>query len=113
MKRLLLPLLAFLMPSAHAVDYVQCEAIRNIMVRNGMQKEKEEQLLRSQVISLEDLIYSKYRVYYCDLLKDPKIKDECSKEKAPTIDLEKELKPFDDIDKRLTKDFKNKGCYWF
>ena len=47
MKRLLIPLLAFLMPSAHAVDYVQCEAIRNIMVRNGMQKEKEEQLLRS------------------------------------------------------------------
>ena len=113
MKRFLIPLFTFLIPSAHAVDYVQCEAIRNIMVRNEMQKETEEQLLRSQVISLEDLIYSKYRVYYCDLLKDPKIKAECSKEKAPTLDLEKELKPFNDIDKRLTADFKGKGCYWF
>ena len=113
MKRLLLPLLALLIPSAHAVDYVQCEAIRNILVRNEMQREDKEKLLRSQEISLDDLRYSKYKVYYCELLKDPKIKAECSKLKKPTYDLSEELKPYDDIDKRLVKDFTNKGCYWF
>ena len=101
------------MPTAHAVDNVQSEAIRNIMVSNEMQREKDEQILISQEMSLDDLRYSKYKVYYCELLTDPKIKAEFSKLKKQTFDLSKELKPFDDIDKRLSKDFKNKGCYWF
>ena len=40
MKRLLLPLLVFLIPSAHAVDYVQCEAIQKFIDRNSLEKEK-------------------------------------------------------------------------
>ena len=41
MYRFLLIAFASLMPSAHAVDYLKCETIRSIMIRNELQmKEK-------------------------------------------------------------------------
>tara|TARA_B100000575_G_C22526774_1_gene340326 strand:- start:201 stop:485 length:285 start_codon:yes stop_codon:yes gene_type:complete len=40
MKRLILPLLASLIPSAHATNYVDCEAIRAVIARNDIQKDE-------------------------------------------------------------------------
>ena len=38
MKKFLLIAFTCLIPSAHAVDYVKCEAIRSVLVRNEIQK---------------------------------------------------------------------------
>ena len=40
MKRLLITPLLLLVPSAQAVDYVQCEAIRSVIARNSLQLEE-------------------------------------------------------------------------
>ena len=114
MKRLLLPLLALLIPAAHATDYVECEAIRAVIYRNRVQRQKEYKRLNAEIPKISDeQRYSKYKVYYCELLEDPKIKAECQNMKEPIVDLSKKLKPYDDIEKRATNDFKKRGCYYF
>ena len=43
MRKLLIALLAFSIPSAHATNYVECEAIRAAIIRNQIQMKNAEE----------------------------------------------------------------------
>ena len=127
MKRLLLPLLALLIPAAHATNYVECEAIRNVISRTEVQlKEAEKKAMR---LFVEKKIRDNFGS------GDPEIKDcsqvgdqdtfvrstceafasnvfEASNEEAK-IYIQEFIKPYVDVQIRATKDFKKRGCYYF
>ena len=124
MKRLLLSLLTLLIPAAHATNYVECEAIRAVIMRNEIQMEKAE---KNAVVAFE---YQKVEEKYADqgikscydFPYDSFKYDECKNyQKTVTTVFEDEAinyiiekkKPYVDIEERATKDFKKRGCYWF
>ena len=143
MKRLLLPILALLIPAAHATNYVECEAIRAVIVRTKIQKEDAFNEIKDSFHRKK--VNEKYNVETCNLLKergsigksflnpresksdnfnvDPQIKvNECVAYRDDSIETFKEewnqyylssIKIYEDIDTRATKDFKKRGCYWF
>ncbi len=120
MKKYFIPLLAFLIPSAHAVDYVQCEAIRTVITRNQSQL---DDYIDKKLQEAKDAKYGED--YQCgDLLiyeKDKEAFEECVSFGSRTLGTKEgykiikstEYDKYKEIEKRANKDFKNKGCYWF
>ena len=122
MKKILLIAFSCLIPSAHAVDYVKCEAIRAVIARNEIQKENatEEAKGPFKIMNLRE----KYPKVYsgCISLYGTSEYKECQNfEKFifTTFSTEfneykkSKLKPYVEINTRATKDFDKNGCYWF
>ena len=126
-KCLLLPLLALLIPSAHATNYVECEAIRAVITRNNMQIEDAEKAAID--LFVEKKIGEKFGLGNTNIKDCSQVADEdtllrstCdayakrvysnSKEEAKPF-LEEYKKTFIDVELRATKDFKKRGCYYF
>ena len=124
MKRLLLSLLALSIPAAHATNYVECEAIRAVISRNGIQMEEAEKnaLVAFQYQKVEEK-YADQGITSCyDFGYDTVQRKECnSYENSVTTIFEDEahnffnerVGPYKEIEERATKDFKKRGCYWF
>ena len=124
MKRLLLSLLALSIPAAHATNYVECEAIRAVISRNGIQMEEAEKnaLVAFQYQKVEEK-YADQGITSCyDFGYDTVQRKECnSYENSVTTIFEDEARnffnervgPYKEIEERATKDFKKRGCYWF
>ena len=140
MKRLLLPLLSLLIPAAHATNYVECEAIRNVIVRTQIQEEDAFDEIKNSFQKKK--VNQKYNVETCDLLSDKEIGksfldpsefannfyansqikvNECVEYRDDSIETFKKewneyyissIKIYRDIETRATKDFKRRGCYW-
>tara|TARA_Y100001937_G_scaffold24062_1_gene34574 strand:+ start:11247 stop:11612 length:366 start_codon:yes stop_codon:yes gene_type:complete len=121
MKRLLLPLLALLIPSAHATNYVECEAIRSVITRNNIQLENA--IKDSYLAFKSKLINEKFQVNNCSEIEFEYVDNlDCRlfAEKIPDSDSEEYksffiayTQPYRDIDKRASSDFKKRGCYYF
>ena len=142
MKRLLLPLLALSIPAAHATNYVECEAIRAVIMRNKIQMDNAFDEIRNSFHRKK--VNEKYGVETCNLLntgsisksflnpnavqsdsynKDPERRvNECVEYRDSSLKIfesewvgfyEESTKAFEDINKRATNDFKKRGCYWF
>ena len=123
MKRLLLPLLALLIPSAHATNYVECEAIRAVIMRNEIQMDKatKDAISRFKTSKIKEKYNGKG---YCvlDFPYGTSGREEC-KEFEETITtvfsdeaekfIEPSVNPYREIEKRATNDFKKRGCYYF
>ena len=120
MKRLFLLLSLSIIPSVHAVDYVQCETIRNIIARNTLQREQADKdsfwgfaILKAKQKygrDCDEMTYRSDEYNECRTFRDTvwvKFKDEGDTYKKNL------LKSFDDVADRLEKDFDKKGCYWF
>ena len=121
MKRLLLPLLALLIPAAHATNYVECEAIRTVIMRNGIQKDEALKSVDFRFKKLKvkekyyvdnclDFDYDSWEREQCDAFASKvfsTFKDEYVEYVKPTIS------PYLDIEQRATNDFKKRGCYYF
>ena len=134
MKRSLIPLLALLIPSAHAVDYVKCEAIRAVIMRNELQMKEERKLARSFFPTIKarekygtpspEFLRKKGDVcwmYGGETLSSKEYK-ECENFKKTVWSnfksegekyIANEILPFVEIESRATKDFEKNGCYWF
>ena len=123
MKRLLLPLLALLIPSAHATNYVECEAIRSVITRNNIQLENA--IKDSYLAFKSKLINEKFQVNNCSEIDYEmefvrNIDCKAFADKIPDSDSEEYksflieyTQPYLDIDKRASGDFKKRGCYYF
>ena len=122
MKRLLLPLLALLIPAAHATNYVECEAIRAVIVRTDLQKETAKEENKELFVATK--VEEKYGKYDCP--KDPmnfyNQDEKCLEFKKNVWKNFKEegdeyvkagLALYDRISERAEKDFKKRGCYYF
>ena len=122
MKKILLIAFSFLIPSAHAVDYVKCEAIRAVIARNNIQKDTAKKEARD-LFKVKKLREKYSKVYSgCISLYGSEEYKECEAfEKsifsvfgAEFKEYEKsKLSPFEEINTRATKDFDKNGCYWF
>ena len=124
MKKYFIPLLLSIgFPlSVSATNYLECEAISRVIVRNETQMKKASE---SAVITFEwKKISEKYPGYEnCyDFPYDSYKHDECLnyQKKVTTVFKDEALnyiaekqKPYKDIEKRATNDFKKRGCYWF
>ena len=126
MKRYFIP---FLFPigfplSVSATNYVECEAIRAVIMRNEIQMEKAE---KNAVVAFE---YQKVEEKYADQgIKscydfgyDTVQRKECNDYEKSVITIFKDealkffnerVGPYEEIEERATKDFKKRGCYWF
>ena len=134
MKKILLIAFSCLIPSAHAVDYVKCEAIRAVIMRNELQMEEERKLARSFFPTIKtrekygtpspEFLRKKGGVCYmyggesissreyreCEDFKKTvwsNFKSEGEKYIA------EQILPYVEIESRATKDFNKNGCYWF
>ena len=122
MKKLLLVAFPFLIPSAHAVDYVKCEAIRAVIARNNIQKDTAKKEARD-LFKVKKLREKYSKVYSgCISLYGSEEYKECqdfekiifSTFKDEFTEYEKsKLSPYVEVNTRATKDFKKNGCYWF
>ena len=117
MRKLLIALLAFSIPSAHATNYVECEAIRAAIIRNQIQmKNAEENFYKAYEGKLVEEKYGEgIRSCYYDL---DELRDECKDWMNSIWRTEEYLKPLNATlapykknEKRAKKDFKKKGCY--
>ena len=122
MKKFLLIAFTCLIPSAHAVDYVKCEAIRAVISRNDIQKGEAKKDART-TFEIQKL-REKYPKLYtaCISLYGTKEFKECqdfektifSTFKDEFTEYEKsKLSPYVEVNTRATKDFEKNGCYWF
>ena len=120
MKRLLLPLLALLIPAAHATNYVECEAIRSVIMRNESQMDNAFDEIKSSFHRKK--VNEKYGVETCNLLENINIwnpetptVDECVDYRTSTTKAlnnaewnefyKASIKAYEDINKRATNDF--------
>ena len=120
MRKLLIALLAFSIPSAHATNYVECEAIRAVISRNEIQKEKAEENFYKSYESkkVEEKYGEGNRDCFYDL-SEP-LRTECKDYMKSVWESKEHLKllkatldPHKEIAKRATNDFKKRGCYYF
>ena len=140
MKRLLLPLLALLIPAAHATNYVECEAIRSVITRTEKQiedvkkksfhdfaefkvnqKYPENNYVKYKTTGFCYGLYGKSNFDECgSYLRtiatflnayDTEIKDEYKGEFQEFTS--SKLKPYVKVSERATNDFKKRGCYYF
>ena len=130
MKRLLIPLLALLIPSAHAVDYVKCEAIRAVISRNYIQKGKVKkdasklfyvQKLQEKFPALKKPRTGVDKVVNCyNLYLDDEVFKECEEfEKTIFTEFSDEfnefikpkLKPYEEREDRASKDWVKNDCF--
>ena len=119
MRKLLIALLAFSIPSAHATNYVECEAIRAAIIRNQIQMEKERvdtkaafevrktrEKYGKDISACYDLGWDTVEKKECDeWLKSVSSSDEARKY------YKKYLDPLKKNEKRALKDYKKKGCF--
>ena len=122
MRRLLFVSLLFLIPSAHALDYVECEAIRSVISRNSVQRQELQKAGYDRFIGLK--IREKYGNSSCYQVAQSYSNakyDECRNyEKSVWETYAEELKSYrknlkeqyNKIEERALKDFQKKGCYW-
>ena len=112
------PTLALLIPSAHAVDYVKCEAIRAVISRNEIQKSDASENSISKFRAKK--IREKYGKGYCQY--GSATYNECNNFKETVFsNFEDEyevyvkavIDPYIEINSRAVKDFEKNGCYWF
>ena len=112
--------------SVSATNYVECEAIRAVIVRNESQMNNSFDEIRSSFHRKK--VNEKYGVQTCNLVGNydvymdrPKI-DECVsyRDSTPkTFEAEwnefykTSMKVYADINTRATNDFKKRGCYYF
>ena len=124
MKKYFIPfLLSIGFPlSVSATNYVECEAIRAVIVRTDLQKETAKEENKELFIGIK--VKEKYGEYICP--KDPtkfySQDEECLtftknvwrdfKEEGEAY-VEESLGIYDSISERAKKDFKKRGCYWF
>ena len=118
MKKILLIAFSCLIPSAHAVDYVKCEAIRAVISRNSIQK---QEAFKEAYDDFEmKKIREKYGKGYCEYGSETY--NECSQFsknvwknfKDEGIAYRQDIKkPYEEINDRAVKDFEKNGCYWF
>ena len=121
MKKILLIAFSCLIPSAHAVDYVKCEAIRAVISRNSIQRQEafKDSYDRFEMKKRKE----KFGESFCHSLGYGSTKyNECNKF---TKTIWQEFKdeglafrqaakePYNKIELRATKDFEKNGCYWF
>ena len=121
MKRLLLPLLALLIPSAHATNYVECEAIRAVIARNGIQK--DEAIKNARETFRQTKVKGSHNGKDCnDFSYGSNDREQCQSFELGIFTIfgdeyskykESIISPYKEIDERATKDFKKRGCYWF
>ena len=120
MKRLLLPILALLIPAAHATNYVECEAIRAVIMRNQSQMNNSFDEIRSSFHRKK--VNEKYGVETCNLVGERYLIDQCVTYRGSTpktFEVEwnefykASMKVYADINTRATNDFKKRGCYYF
>ncbi len=122
MKRLLLTPFLLLIPSAQALDYVECEAIRAVISRNSIQRQKAFK------DAYDDFKYKKMREKYGTILctkfgeyGTAKYKECRNFEDNVWKNFPKEGEefresvklPYNNIEERASKDFDKKGCFWF
>ncbi len=118
MKKILLIAFSCLITSAHAVDYVKCEAIRAVIARNEIQKNEAIENSKSEFQAKK--VKQKYGKGYCQY--GSATYDECRWFKEDVFKnfedeyaayLEAALDPYIEINGRAEKDFDKNGCYWF
>ena len=128
MKKYFIPfLLSIGFPlSVSATNYVECEAIRAVIIRNQSQMNNSFDEIRSSFHRKK--VNEKYGVKTCNLVGNydvymdrPKI-DECVSYRGSTLKTfeaewnefyKASIKVYEDINARATKDFKKRGCYYF
>ena len=112
MKRLLLPLLALLIPAAYATNYVECEAIRSVITRNNIQLKNT--IKDSYLAFKSKLINEKFKVNNCSEIEFEYVTNlDCRifAEKIPDSDsveyksfFIEHTQPYRDMDKRASGD---------
>ena len=118
MKKIFLISFTCLIPSANAVDYVKCEAIRSVISRNSIQQEEAYKNSISQFRAKK--VKEKYGKSFCEY--GSATENECENfrknvftnfadEGAAYRQAVKE--PYIKINDRAVKDFDKNGCYWF
>ena len=121
MKKIFFIAFACLIPSANAVDYVKCEAIRSVISRNSIQRQeafknsydnfemkKRKEKFGERFCSSFDYGSKKYNE--CNKFTKT-IWEEFKDEGSAFRQSAKE--PYNKIEIRATKDFDKNGCYWF
>ncbi len=112
--------LLFLIPSAHAVDYVHCEAIRAVIARNSIQRQeaykdangsfKTKKVREKYGKDCYKFDYGTKDYKDCNAFQDKVWENFKEEGYAYRKSL---LTPYNKIETRAQKDFKKKGCYWF
>ncbi len=107
------------MPSAYALDYVECEAIKRVIDRNSIQREKALEESHDKFINKKikekygniciELGYSSPK--YTDCRNDERNVWRFHKTEGNTYRKSLEAK-YQKIEERAKKDFTSKGCYW-
>ena len=118
MKKIFLIAFTCLIPSANAVDYVKCEAIRAVIARNSIQQ--DEAYKNSLEGFRSKKIREKYGKGYCSY--GTATYNECKKFKENVFSTfavegaayrQAAKEPYIKINDRAVKDFDKNGCYWF
>ena len=119
MRRLLIALFLLLVPSAQALDYVECEAIKAVIDRNSIQKKQAFEDSYDNFKSKK--IKERYGKLCVELgYSSPKYSDCTSyersiwrfhKEEGNTYRKSLEAR-YQAIEERAKNDFTNEGCYW-
>ena len=121
MKKILLIAFTCFIPSAHAVDYVKCEAIRAVISRNEIQKNDASKDLLSE-FSLKKAREKYGKGYQESCQYGSATYDECKNFRLTVLDNFKDeyfvfkkaiVAPYEEINSRAVKDFEENGCYWF
>ena len=119
MRRLVIALFLLLVPSAHALDYVKCEAIKAVIDRNSIQKKKAFEDSYDKFKSKK--IKERYGNLCIELGYSSPNYSECkSYERSIWRFHEKEGNAYrkslearyQKIEERAKEDFTNEGCYW-
>ena len=118
MKHLLLAPLLLLIPSVQAVDYVECEAIRNAISRISSSKSQAERIALNNWAKTKttdlinpnwDQLHPSSKDYLVKGLQTKVLTDPQYKKERTAI-LSKVSKPFAKNLNRAERDYKKKGC---
>ena len=123
MKKYFIPLLLSIgFPlSVSATNYVECEAIRAVISRNGIQK--DEAIKNAGSAFRQSKVEEKYNGKDCySFPYDSYERKQCQAYELTVFSIfgdeysefrKSIISPYEEIDERATKDFKKRGCYWF
>ena len=122
MKKYFIPfLLSIGFPlSVSATNYVECEAIRAVIIRNQSQMNNSFDEIRSSFHRKK--VNEKYGVKTCNLVGERYLIDQCVTYRDSTLKIfeaewnkfyKASMKVYSDINTRASNDFKKRGCYYF